>query len=93
MTREEFESKSFEEIMEQLNEECDEVTTIDVLKEFIKEKVDNEDFNFVIHLCTCIWNDSDYSKSEWYLYDYSMGTLDIPVCVTCKEDVEHLIYD
>ena len=34
MTRKEFESKSFEEVMEQLNEECDDVTTIDILKDF-----------------------------------------------------------
>lgn len=38
MTRQEFELKSFEEVMEQLNEECDSITTIDILKEFIKEK-------------------------------------------------------
>ena len=37
MTRKEFELKSFDEVMEQLNEECDEVTTIDILKGFIKE--------------------------------------------------------
>lgn len=56
MTRAEFESKSFEEVMEQLNEECDEVTTIDILKEFIKEKVDSDDFYLVAHLCDAIWN-------------------------------------
>lgn len=93
MTRAEFESKSFEEIMEQLIEECNEVTTIDILKDFIKSKVDSEDFYLVIHLCTGIWNDPDYSASDWYLYDYSMGTLNTPICVSCKEDVEHLIFD
>lgn len=93
MTRAEFESKSFEEVMEQLNKEYDEVTTIDILKDFIKEKVDSEDFNLAIHLCTGIWNDPNWSDSDWYLYDYNMGTLDTPVCVSCKEDVEHLIYD
>lgn len=54
MTRKEFESKSFEEVMEQLNEECDDVTTIDILKDFIKRKVDSEDFYLVIHLCDAI---------------------------------------
>lgn len=93
MTRAEFESKSFEEVMEQLNEECDEVTTIDILKEFIKEKVDSDDFYLVAHLCDAIWNVPDSGNSDWYLYDYSMGTLDSPICVSCKEDVEHLVYD
>lgn len=93
MTREEFESKSFEEVMEQLNEECDEVTTIDILKDFIKEKVDSDDFYLVTHLCNAIWNDPDLSDSDWVLYDYSLETLCSPVCVSCKEDVEHLICD
>lgn len=93
MTRAEFESKSFEEVMEQLNEECDDVTTIDILKEFIKEKVDSDDFYLVIHLCDAIRNVPNSGNSDWYLYDYSMGTLNSPICVSCKEDVEHLIYD
>lgn len=93
MTRVEFESKSFEEVMEQLNEEYDEVTTIDILKGFIKEKVDSEDFYLVTHLCNAIRNGPDFSDSDWYLYDYNMGTLDTPVCVSEKKHIEHLIYD
>lgn len=38
MTREEFERKSFDECMEQLYEERYDITTLDTLKEFIKEK-------------------------------------------------------
>ena len=40
MTRAEFEEKSFEDVMSQLNEELNEITTLDSLKEFIKEKID-----------------------------------------------------
>ena len=43
MTRKEFEAKNFDEVMEQLNEERDDITTIDMLKEFIKEKEYLED--------------------------------------------------
>lgn len=93
MTRLEFEEKSFDEIMEQLYEECNTITTLDTLKEFIKEKIDNDDFNMASHLCNAIWNDPNPSMSEWYDYDYCMGTMDIPICLSCKEDVEHLIYD
>ena len=93
MTRKEFETKSFDEVMEQLNEERDDITTIDRLKEFIKYKVDNEDFNVASHLCNAIWNDPNPDNSDWYIYDYSMGTLDKPVCVSKKEDVEYLIED
>lgn len=93
MTRKEFEAKNFDEVMEQLNEERDDITTIDMLKEFIKEKIDNEDFNVASHLCNAIWNDPNPDNSDWYMYDYSMGTLDTPVCLSKKEDVEHLIED
>ena len=93
MTRAEFEEKSFEDVMNQLNEELDEITTLDRLKEFIKEKIDEDDFGIASHLCNAIWNDPNPSMSEWYDYDYSMGTLDMPVCLSEKEDVEHLIDD
>lgn len=91
MTRAEFEKKSFEEVMEQLNEEHDTITTLDMLKEFIKEKIDDDDFNIASYLCNAIWNDPNPTMSQWYDYDYCMGTMDTPVCLSCKEDVEHLI--
>lgn len=93
MTRKEFETKNFNEIMEQLYEERDDITTIEILKEFIKEKIDNEDFNVASHLCNAIWNDPNPDNSDWYEYDYCMGILDTPVCVSKKEDIEHLIED
>lgn len=80
MTRKEFESKSFEEVMEQLNEECDDVTTIDILKDFIKRKVDSEDFYLVIHLCDAIWNDPDSSNSDWYIIDECDDEEGNPTC-------------
>ena len=93
MTRAEFEEKSFEDVMNQLNKELDEITTLDRLKEFIKDKIDEDDFGIASHLCNAIWNDPNPSMSEWYDYDYSMGTLDMPVCLSEKADVEHLIDD
>ena len=93
MTRAEFEDKSFEEVMEQLNEECDQITTIDILKDFIKENIDEDDFNVASHLCDAIWNDSNSCIGYWYDYSYDMGTMDTPVCLSCKDDVEYLIED
>lgn len=93
MTKEFFESNTFEDVMEQLNEEYDQITTLDTLKMFIKEKIDEDNFNIASHLCNAIWNDPNPSMSEWYDYDYSMGTLDTPVCLSEKTDVEHLIDD
>ncbi len=93
MTREEFNKLSFDEVMERLYEENDEITTIDMLKEFIKHKIDNDDFNVALHVLNAIWEDPTPYDSIWYDYDYSMGTLDKPTSINTKEDVEHLIDD
>ena len=93
MTREEFNTLSFEDVMERLNEECDQITTIDILKEFIKDNIDNDNFNVALHVLNAIWNDPNPEDSIWYDYDYSMGTLDTPTSINSKEDVEYLIYD
>lgn len=94
MTRAEFEEKTFEECMEQLSLEYDNITTLDTLKDYIKEAMDDNNFDLAAHLCNAIWNDPDSLKdSEWYDYDYCMGTLDRPICLCEKADVEHLIED
>ena len=87
MTRAEFEEKSFEEVMSQFDEERDEITTYERLKEFAIYKIENDDFLVAIHILEAINRDT----KEWYDYDYNMGTLDTPVSITQKEDVEHLV--
>lgn len=87
MTREEFDNMEFEEVMEALDEERDDVTTYESLKEFAVNNVENDNLLVAIHILEALQNDSE----EWYLYDYCMGTLETPSSVTCKEDVEHLI--
>ena len=89
MTRQEFENKDFEEIMEQLNEEKDDITTYEMLKEFAKEKIEDDNLFIAIHILEALQNDS----ADWYEYDYCMGTLQTPSALTEKEDVEHMIED
>lgn len=93
MTREEFNKLSFDEVMERLNEECNEITHIDILKDFIKDNIDNDNFGLALHVLSAIWEDPNPDDSIWYDYDYSMGTLDTPSSINSKEDVEHLIED
>lgn len=88
MTRTEFENKTFEEIIEILYEERDDITTYETLKEFAKEQIDNNIF-LAIHILEALRDD----ESEWYEYDYSMGTLQIPSGLNCIEHIEHLIDD
>ena len=90
MTRSEFEEKSFESVMSQLNEEFDEITTLDNLKEFTKSKIDDGHYFLANHIIEALQNGND---EDWWDYDYCMGTLDTPIPLTGKTDVEHLIDD
>ena len=89
MTREEYNNKDFEEVMEQLNEEKDDITTYETLKDFAKEKIDGDNLLVAIHILEALQNDD----AEWYEYDYCMGTLQTPSGITEKEHVEHMIDD
>ena len=93
MTREEFNTLSFEEVMTKLSEQYDQITTYDMLKDYAKEKIDNDDLFVAVHILNALWNDPNPEESIWYDYDYSMGTLDTPTSINTKEDIEHLIDD
>lgn len=88
MTRSEFEEKSFEDVMSQLNDELDEITTLDNLKEFAKSKIDDGNYFLANHIIEALRNGND---ENWWDYDFCMGTLDTPIPLTEKTDVEHLI--
>lgn len=89
MTRAEYNNKGFEDVMEQLNEERDDITTYETLKEFSKEKIESDDFLVAIHILEALQN----NDAEWYEYDYCMGTCQTPSGITEKEHVEHMIDD
>ena len=85
MTRAEFDSKTFEELIE-LAKEYSDVTDYETLKEFAKDKIDDDNLYLAIHVIETI--NEEYS--DYYIYDYSMGTLETPTAVNSKEDIEHL---
>ena len=89
MTREQYEDMNFEELMRWANSNLDNITYEEMLKEFAIEKLNNDDFNMALHIINAIYNNS-YS-TEWYRYDYSMGTLETPSPIVDKEDIEDLI--
>lgn len=92
MTKKEFNELSFDEVMQRLyNDGAGDITSIDILKDFIKEKIDNEDYYIAIPLLQAI--NEDTQGSYYWDYDYSMGTLDTPTPIRSKEDIEHLIED
>ena len=89
MTKQQFDSMTFDEVFEWANENIDDLTTEDVLIDFVKTKIDDDNIYMAIHILEAIHNNP--YDTEYYLYDYCMGTLQTPTPVTCKEDFEHLI--
>ena len=83
MTREELNNKSFEELTEQLKEERDDFHSYEDMKDFAKYQIDNDNLYFALYILNGI-NDS---PADWYLYDYTMGTLGSIDTITCKEDI------
>lgn len=90
MTRAEFERKSFPEVMMQLNEEFDEITTLETLREYAKQQIEEGRYFIAKNIIDALNNGND---EYWWDYDYCMGTLDTPIPLTGKADVEHLIDD
>lgn len=90
MTREYFETHSFNNVMKKLYEENTNVTTIDMLKIFIEKTVIKSQYYLSEHLIKALRNGDD---EYYWLYDYNMGTLDTPVPVNSLDDVIHLIDD
>lgn len=86
MTRQEYETKTLEELCQQLEQEGD-VFSLEGLKGLAMQKISDNDFNVASHLCEAMWND----LADYYLYDWSMGTLETPTGIHEKEDIEHLI--
>ena len=90
MTREQFVAMSFDDLMEWANENLDDITSEEILKQFAMEKLEDDDFGMALHIINAIYN-NPYS-TEWYRYDYCMGRLQTPSPVTGKEDIEDLIF-
>lgn len=90
MTKKEFEVMSFEDFIEWANENLDDVTHEEILKEFAIEKLQDDNFGMALHIINAIYNNP--YDTEYYRYDYSMGTLETPTPITDKEDLEDLIF-
>lgn len=87
ITVKDYNEKSFDDLMEQLNEEMDDIHTYEDMKDFAKYQIENDNLYFALHVLNGINN----NPAEWYLYDYTMGTMASVMSITCKEDIEHLI--
>lgn len=91
MTRTEFEELTLDELLEWACDNVYEITSEDTLIDFAKQKIDDNNIGYALHILGAIYN-SEEAYNSYYLYDYSLGTLSTPTPITCKEDLEDYIY-
>lgn len=91
MTRREFEEMSLEELMDWVDDNVtySPITHEEILIDFAKTKIDDDDIGIAIHVLSAVYN--NHYDTEYYLYEYDMGTLSTPTPITCKEDLEDYI--
>ena len=90
MTRKEYEEMSLDELIEWACENINDITSEDVLLEFAKTKIDDSNIFMALHILEAIYKSGE-AYQGYYLYDYSMGTLETPTPITYKEDFEDLL--
>ena len=90
MKREQFDNMSFEELLEWAYDNIDDIHSEETLKEMVKHEVDEDSFQMALHILSAIY-EGDCPDGSYYIYDRSMGTLETPTPIICKEDLEDYI--
>jgi hypothetical protein len=90
MTKTEFNAMTLDELIDWAWENLNDITTEETLLEFVKTKITDGNNYLALHVLKAVY-ESGEAYNDYYLYDYSMGTLETPTPITCKEDLEHLI--
>ncbi|HRF69846.1 MAG TPA: hypothetical protein PKV66_00280 [Candidatus Pelethenecus sp.] len=84
MTKKELFSVDFQTAIDTLCEENEEITSYDTLKDFIKYNVERDNLLLAYHILENIKNE----VADYYKYDYSMGTLDVPMPLKTLGDLQ-----
>lgn len=90
MKREHFEEMSFEELLEWAYDNIDDIHSEETLLEMVKHEINEDSLRMALHILQAVY-ESDCPDGSYYLYDRSMGTLETPTPITCKEDLEDYI--
>jgi hypothetical protein len=90
MKRETFEEMSFDELLEWAYDNIDDIHTEEGLIEMAKHELDEDNLGMTLHILNAVY-ENEYIDDCYYLYDRSMGTLETPTPITCKEDLEEYI--
>ena len=84
MTENQLKKLSFEDAVEKLSSEKEQITTYETLKSFAIENINNDNLFLAIHILQGI----NEKQADYYDYDYCMGTLDTPTAIETKEDLK-----
>ena len=90
MKREQFEEMTFEELLEWAYDNIDDIHSEETLLEMVKHEINEDSLRMALHILQAVY-ESDCPDGSYYIYDRSMGTLETPTPITCKEDFEEYI--
>ena len=90
MTREQFEDMTFEELLEWAYDNIDDIHSEETLLAMVKHEINEDSLRMALHILQAVY-ESDCPDGSYYIYDRSMGTLETPTPITCKEDLEEYI--
>lgn len=90
MKREVFDTLDFDNLCAWAYENISDVHTERGLISMAKHEIDEENLQMAIHILNAIY-ESDCLEDSYYLYDRSMGTLETPTPITCREDLADYI--
>ena len=89
MTREKLEKMSYDELINYCIDNLNCFTNHDDLKDYAIEQIEMENLNVAIHILECINEENTY----YFIYDYSMGTLETPRAIYSEEEMIDLILE
>lgn len=85
----ELEKLDFNTAISILQEENNDITDIEALKDFIKYNIDRDNFMLSLFLLNSIHNsNTPYFDTYYYKYDYSLGTYDTPHELNTIQDLK-----
>ena len=84
MTEKQLKKLSFENAVEKLSNEKEQITTYETLKSFAIDNINNDNLFLAIHILQGI----NERQVDYYSYDYCMGTLETPTAIETKEDLK-----
>lgn len=90
ITREDFENKTFKELAEMLSETRNDIISYDVLKEFAIKNIEEDYLHMALFILNSMYDNNAHfpADTDWYQYDFCIGTCMQPRELNTKDDIE-----